>query len=129
MTYRTDMEAAFEEWWAKHRQRTWARTRITGDPVEHPKYWGYGHRDLLREGWMGAVLWCRLCQKEHEGACISRPADETKPTLCLLDKQPHCKTCKVPYKHVETDYGPGWHQDCGCLNSLPEKTSDQRQGD
>ena len=51
MTYRTDMEAAFEEWFDRHGLFPMCRADA-------------------RAGWMGAVLWCRLCQREHEGACI-----------------------------------------------------------
>ncbi len=70
MTYRTDMEAAFEDWWQAHRRKTWEPTRITGDPKDPPENWGYGHRALLYQGWMGAVLWCRLCNREHDGRCF-----------------------------------------------------------
>lgn len=71
MTYKTDMEGAFEEWFETRRQRTWRKSRISTDALQPSREWSMGLRGLLREGWMGAVLWCRLCQKEHEGACIS----------------------------------------------------------
>lgn len=71
MSYRAEMEAAFEEWFQAHRRETWTRSRIAGDPIEPRQNWSMGHYWLLREGWMGAVLWCRLCKREHEGPCIS----------------------------------------------------------
>ena len=71
MSYRTDMEAAFEEWFEYRRQQTWRESRTDRDPIQPRPAWSMGLRNSLREGWMGAVLWCRLCQKEHEGPCIS----------------------------------------------------------
>lgn len=72
MTYRMDMEEAFEEWFQARRKKTWMCTLNHSEkdrPV--PREWSMGLRNILREGWMGATLWCRLCQREHEGPCIS----------------------------------------------------------
>jgi hypothetical protein len=71
MTYKTDMEAAFEEWFEARRQSTWRKSRISTDPEDPSPAWSMGLRWLLREGWIAAVLWCRLCHKEHEGPCVS----------------------------------------------------------
>lgn len=71
MTYKTEMEAAFEEWFQHRRRKTWAETRMPDDPIEPRSAWSTGLYKHFREGWMGAVLWCRLCKREHEGPCIS----------------------------------------------------------
>ena len=72
MTYRTDMEAAFEDWFQSRRRTSWINTLGANEqskPV--PEQWSMGLRATLQEGWTGAVLWCRLCKRQHEGPCFT----------------------------------------------------------
>jgi hypothetical protein len=71
-SYVKDMESAFEEWWESRRRASWERTCLPserGKPM--PVNWGNAYRRECFAGWMGAVRWCRLCQREHEGACVT----------------------------------------------------------
>lgn len=72
MSYHTNMEAEFEKWFEARRQASWARTLVgleAGKPM--PAAWSEGYRGWLKDGWMGAALWCIVCQKEHDGACFT----------------------------------------------------------
>ena len=42
-----------------------------GETMQKTYLWSMGLRATLQEGWMGAVLWCRLCKRQHEGACFT----------------------------------------------------------
>jgi hypothetical protein len=54
MTYRTDMEAAFEEWFQAERRRTFALSSLPGEHIEDHPHWSDGYRDSYYRGWMGA---------------------------------------------------------------------------
>lgn len=70
MSYRADMETAFEDWFQAERRRTFALYAHPGETIDDHPHWSYGFRSSYLAGWMGAVLWCRLCKTCHEGACI-----------------------------------------------------------
>lgn len=80
VTYRTDMEAAFEDWFQARRRESWVNTL---GPTEQskpvPEQWSMGLRSTLHEGWMGAVLWCRLCSRQHEGPCFTHTSAVKEP--------------------------------------------------
>lgn len=83
------MEVAFEEWWMVRQNKSWKRTLLPSEADKPmPVYWGEGLYRTIREGWMGAVLWCRLCNREHEGACITARLNRIRPF-----EQGPCKTC------------------------------------
>ncbi len=79
MSYRESMQAAFEDWFRIHQQQTWDASRISSDPLKPRPAWGMGLKSSLREGWMGATLWCLLCKREHEGPCLTYSQPDAAP--------------------------------------------------
>jgi hypothetical protein len=88
VTYRANMEAAFDEWFAAYQQRSWDASRIASDPVKPRPNWGTGFKSSLRDGWMGATLWCLLCKREHEGPCLTYSQSDAAG-WCVSSKLAH----------------------------------------
>jgi hypothetical protein len=118
VSYRTDMEAAFEEWFKSYRVSHWKASRP--DRANNPPSQEFcmGLRASFYTGWMGAVLWCRLCQREHEGACHAAIAPKESTLIA------HAPSCALFWPIDRLRFC-----DCGADLSPKEPTALDREGE